>query len=235
MGVEKMPTIYRAGIDIDKIISSLPEEEREHMKRVGRLVDILTGRLYEAGICGGKLRGGDHELFGLAAAYHDIGKVRVPRGILMKPGRLTEDEVRIIMNHPVCAAELFERIKNGTIFGMPRHLIKPACDAALYHHEQWDGKGYPYGLRGRKIPLIARITSICDVYDVVTNERAYKAAYTHDYACNELEENAGRQLDPALVRVFLENEADFRSSPVAGLRNSDFEPGFIAAPECGAL
>ena len=80
---------------------------------------------------------------------------------------------------------------------------------AIYHHEWWNGNGYPFGIDGKKIPLIARITSTCDAYDAMTSQRTYRHAPSHDYACQELSENAKTQFDPFLVSIFLNHEAEF--------------------------
>jgi len=144
-----------------------------------------------------------------AAAYHDIGKAEVPKSIITKPGKLTEEETLIMHQHPVFAQKILERINDSPVSGIPEYLIRLTIDSAIYHHEWWNGKGYPFGIGFEDIPLIARVTSICDAYDAITSDRIYRKAHTRHYACNELEKNAGTQFDPALVRVFLDNEAKF--------------------------
>ena len=110
--------------------------------------------------------------------------------------------------HTLCAQVLFNDIDHGKIIGMPPHLVRPARDAAVYHHEWWDGQGYPYGIRGKEIPLIARITSVCDAYDAMTSNRCYRRARTHSEACRELETCSGTQFDPVLVRLFLDSDKE---------------------------
>ena len=194
-----METAFYAGTDIRKIIESLPKEEAEHMRRVGKLVDILTQKLYGYDTCQ------EYKYFGIAASYHDIGKAWVPKSILMKPDRLTEQERDIVYQHPVLAKKLFDQAGEGSILEMPRQFFHLVIDAAVYHHEWWNGNGYPYGIGYDDIPLVARITSICDAYDAMTSNRRYRAAQTQYYACHELEENAGIQFDPSLVRAFIDN------------------------------
>lgn len=204
-----MPTAFCKGTNIGRIIESLPAEEAEHMCRVGRLVGIMAAKLCVRSFCPRDSTREGYKYFGEAAFYHDIGKVWVPQKLLTKPGKLTAEEVIVMHKHPVFARELFDLINDGCISGIPKHLIKPAFDSAVYHHEWWNGKGYPYGIGSENIPLIARITSLCDAYDAITSKRAYRNARTHYYACREMEANAGTQFDPALVQVFLDNEAEF--------------------------
>jgi len=188
-------------ISVFRIFEALPAEETQHMRRVGILVDLFTRQLCEHGLLTEQSQ--ECRFYGPAASYHDIGKAWIPKRILTKPGRLTDVERAIITEHPVFAQKLFDQIKAGFISGIPVRLIKPATDSAVYHHEWWNGNGYPYGIKTTDIPLIARITAICDAYDAMTSNRAYRKAHTHDFACCELQKNLGTQFDPQLVPVFL--------------------------------
>lgn len=200
-----METFLCAETDIGKIIASLPKEEVEHMRRVGILVSILTQKLYDFNTYQKK----EYSYYGKAAAYHDIGKAWVPRHILTKPEKLTKEEQFIIRKHPVYSRKLFDQLKDYSAFGVPRHLSQLVIHAAIYHHEWWNGTGYPHKIGYDTIPLIARITSICDAYDAMTNDRVYSSARTHWYACHELEKKAGTQFDPVLVQGFLGIEYEF--------------------------
>lgn len=191
---------------VAEILEFLPAEETQHMLRVGRLADRFTMKLQACGFV--KERSDEHKYFGSAAFYHDIGKAWIPHGILTKPDRLTEQEMLVICGHPVFAQKLFDQIKLGLISGMPERLLQLAADSATYHHEWWNGTGYPYGISHNAIPLIARITSICDAYDAMTNNRTYRISHSQDHACQELKRYAGIQFDPELVRAFLAAEAD---------------------------
>ena len=198
--------VSSAGTDIGKILEMLPIEEIRHMRRVGILVDLFVQGLHNQGSL--KQFSEEYKFFGKAAVYHDIGKAWISKSILTKPGELTEEETIVMHSHPVVAQRLFEQIKLGSVSGMPAHLIPLAMDSAMYHHEWWNGKGYPYGKQSDSIPLIARITSVCDAYDAMTSDRVYRKAYTPDLACRELEKNAGTQFDPQLIQSFLECEPD---------------------------
>ncbi len=128
-----------------------------------------------------------------AATWHDIGKSAIPANILSKPGPLTDVEWDVIRLHP----EVGYRI--AIISGWSRDT----AEAIMSHHERWDGNGYPRGLRGEEIPLLARIIAVIDAYDAMTNTRPYRQAISSTMALAELERCAGSQFDPKLVSAFL--------------------------------
>ena len=140
----------------------------------------------------------------LASPLHDIGKVAIPDGILLKPGLLDDDERVIIKTH----AEIGARILRGSA----SDLIKLAAQIAEGHHERWDGKGYPKGLSGEAIPLCARIVAIADVFDALTTERPYKKAVPVAGALAILEAERGRHFDPACLDAFLSAYAEMESA-----------------------
>lgn len=195
---------------VSEILETLPAEEIMHMRRVGKLVDVFTDKLKSCGLIQKNFDG--YQRFGNAAFYHDIGKAWIPLSILTKPDRLTEREMLVIRKHPVFAQRLFDQIRLGLVSGMPEHLIQLAADSAMYHHEWWDGSGYPFGRKHDSIPLIARITSICDAYDAMTSDRIYRKSHSHDHTCQELKRYAGIQFDPKLVAVFLSDNIDLAFS-----------------------
>jgi putative methionine-R-sulfoxide reductase with GAF domain len=125
---------------------------------------------------------------------HDIGKMGIPDSILLKPGPLTPEEWTIMRRHPLYAYELLSPIAH----------LRPALDIPLYHHEKWDGSGYPYGLQGEQIPLAARVFAVVDVWDALRSNRPYRKAWpekkVRDYICSL----AGRHFDPKVVQKFLE-------------------------------
>lgn len=196
-----MENAFNSMNSVEEILEALPAEETQHMLRVSKLVEHFTEKLQFCGLK--KKEYGGRNYFGNAAFYHDIGKAWIPLEILTKPTRLTPQEMLIIRNHPVFAQKLFGQIRLGHISGMPEYLIQLAADSATYHHEWWDGSGYPYGIKHAEIPLIARITSICDAYDAMTSNRIYRKSHSHDDGCQELKRCAGKQFDPELVRAFL--------------------------------
>jgi len=195
--------------NVSEIIRSLPGEQIRHLTHVKNYVDIITELISRAGVYPEIKRLGEYKCFGKAAYYHDIGKAWVPVEILSKPDRLTAEEMSLMRKHPLFAEEFFKLIRNGSVSGIPAELIQLAHDSAVYHHEWWNGDGYPYGIKCERIPLIARITSVCDVYDAITGDRSYRRARSHEYACSEIEANAGTQFDPGLAKLFLDNEFQF--------------------------
>ncbi len=136
------------------------------------------------------------ELLFNAAPMHDIGKIGIPDRILLKPGPLDEGEWREMRHHPEYGAEIIGEHDS--------ELLRLSREIALYHHERWDGSGYPHGLRGEAIPLAARIVAIADVFDALTTRRPYKPAWPVERALAYLEEQAGRHFDPELAALFLE-------------------------------
>jgi putative two-component system response regulator len=125
---------------------------------------------------------------------HDIGKIGIPDHILLKPTQLDSDEWVIMQSHTTIGAELLAGHHSG--------LMRMAYQTALTHHEKWDGSGYPHGLRGEAIPLVGRITAICDVFDALTSERPYKNAWPVEDAVAEIRNRRGTQFDPELVDRF---------------------------------
>jgi PAS domain S-box-containing protein/putative nucleotidyltransferase with HDIG domain len=135
------------------------------------------------------------------ALLHDVGKLAVPDAILLKPGKLTEEEWAEMKKHPVHAYEWLSQIP----------FLAPALEISYAHHERWDGSGYPRGLKGEEIPLPARIFAVVDVYDALTSDRPYRAAWSQARTLHYLQEQAGAHFDPAVVEAFLELIASERT------------------------
>jgi len=131
-----------------------------------------------------------------AAPMHDIGKIGIPDYVLLKPGKLDDEELALMRKHPEMGAKILD---NST-----SPLIKLAHSVALYHHEKWDGSGYPFGLKGEAIPVEARIVAVADVFDALLNKRPYKEAWPVEDAVAEIEANRGKHFDPAVVDAMLQ-------------------------------
>ena len=127
------------------------------------------------------------------ALLHDVGKIGIRDGVLLKPGPLTDTEYKEMQLHTIIGAHMVEKL----------NCLNGCVDVVLLHHERMDGYGYPYGLKGEQIPLIARITSIADAYDAMTTNRVYRKALSHEYALEEIISNSGTQFDPDIVKVFI--------------------------------
>lgn len=142
------------------------------------------------------------------SVLHDIGKVGIPDSILFNTNKFGIDEYEIMKQHAIHGGRALEEATEKA--GEPESFLTMGKDVAYYHHERWDGMGYPFGLRGEDIPLAARIVAIADVYDALTTERRYKRAYSHDEARDVIVSEKGKQFDPELVEAFLDAEEEFR-------------------------
>lgn len=125
---------------------------------------------------------------------HDIGKMGIPDAVLLKPGKLTAEEFRIVKSHPQLGSRLLADID----------YLQPALPVVLHHHERWDGKGYPYGLKAEEIPLLARIAALLDSWDALTQPQVYREAWRRRQALDYLVEEAGAHFDPELTRRFVD-------------------------------
>jgi len=145
----------------------------------------------------------------LSSVLHDIGKVGIPDSILLKPGKLSEREFEIMKQHceyGSIALSSAEKASESVSF------LKMGQEISSFHHERWDGKGYPHGLADLEIPLSARIVTLADVYDALTSSRTYKPAYNHEQAKQIIVEDSGRRFDPTVVNAFLRKEQEFKNS-----------------------
>ncbi len=143
-----------------------------------------------------------------SSVLHDIGKVGIPDTILLSDDKFTPAEFEIMKRHPVIGGDALEEAVKE--LGEESYLCV-ARDIAYHHHERWDGKGYPFGLKEEQIPLPARIVALADVYDALTSQRRYKRAFSHDEAVKIIVEGKGTHFDPELVDVFLEVDSEFQS------------------------
>ena len=130
------------------------------------------------------------------ALLHDVGKISVPDKILQKPGKLSPEERKELERHPVMAYEMLRSI----------HYLKNAIEIPYCHHEKWDGSGYPRGLKGEEIPISARIFSVVNTWDALTNDRPYRKAMSQEDAIQEMRSESGKAFDPKIVEVFLKNK-----------------------------
>lgn len=173
----------------------------DHLKRVKILATLLARLCYENNLI-------DHKTFEntvLASFFHDLGKMFVPESILHKPSRLTQEEFQIMMQHTILGANLFEK----TLRANPKNsLLVTLFQVSKYHHERFDGTGYPCGLTGDQIPVSAKIVAIADVFEALTANRPYRDALTFQQAVELIREDKGH-FDPIIVEIFLSNAALF--------------------------
>ncbi|MGB9821773.1 MAG: HD-GYP domain-containing protein [Pseudothermotoga sp.] len=144
----------------------------------------------------------------IASCLHDIGKLLIPEVILRKPSRLTEDEFSIMKRHTVLGSNLFEKILE---YDKKNMVFSTCVEVCRYHHEKFDGNGYPEGLKANQIPLSARIVAIADVFDALTSNRCYRGAYSFEKAIEIMQTEEKVRFDPYLLQLFLENVELFRS------------------------
>ena len=136
-----------------------------------------------------------------------MGKINIPDVILNKPGRLTDEEFEIMKTHTLAGKKIMENAIS-TVKG--DNYLKEARNMAAYHHERWDGKGYPEGLHGEVIPLAARIMAVADVFDALTSPRVYKPAFPLEKALAIIEEGKGTQFDPKCVEAFMDSLSEVK-------------------------
>ena len=181
-------------------------ETGAHIIRTKHYVKEPAEYLYHQGIYREDLSKERINIMFNTAPLHDIGKIGILDAILKKPGKLTKEEFEIIKTHPVIGAEI---IDNAIVNYRQNEFFECARNIALYHHEKWDGSGYPEGLKGTQIPLEARLMAIADVFDALINKRVYKTSFDKYRIRSIIVEGRGTHFDPLLVKAFLEIEYKF--------------------------
>ncbi|MCL2577748.1 MAG: response regulator [Defluviitaleaceae bacterium] len=177
-----------------------------HIDRTASYVQLLIDAMLKEKIYEDEIKDWDIESVVSSARLHDVGKMIIPDAILNKPGKLTDEEFEIMKSHSSEGAKIIDKAISRT--GNAGFLLN-AKKIAEYHHEKWNGAGYPYGLDGENIPLHGRIMAIADVYDALVSERPYKKAFTHDEAVEIIKNDAARHFDPVLVDCFLKIKDKF--------------------------
>jgi PAS domain S-box-containing protein len=184
-----------------------------HLKRIQAFVRLLATHLMEDSPYSTYLKDKPSYIDELvfASLLHDIGKTAIPENILTKPGKLTDEEFELIKNHTTVAGEMLQKANRLFVdeFGKDSYLAL-ARDIAHYHHEKWNGRGYPRGLSGESIPLSARIVALADVYDALTSKRPYKEPWSHEDAAKEIQQENGQHFDPNVVSAFTAVSEKFR-------------------------
>ena len=184
---------------MSNILGSRNSESREHILHIKTATEMMLRQLVKV-TDAYPLTEADIALITTASSLHDIGKIRIPEEVLNKPGRLTDEEFKIMKKH----SELGAAIIKDMDFPQDHRLVHTAWEICRWHHERWDGKGYPDGLKGEEIPICAQVVSIVDVYDALTSERCYKKAFDHDTAIQMILDGQCGQFNPILLMCLKE-------------------------------
>jgi response regulator RpfG family c-di-GMP phosphodiesterase len=191
-------------------ISSLAEtrdnETGAHIVRTQKYVEALGRYLIEQSIYQDQLTEHSLALIGKSAPLHDIGKVGIPDSILLKPGKLTDDEFTIMKDHPLIGRQAIEKAEEQ-VGSIP--FLQYAKEISESHHEKWNGSGYPHGLKGQEIPLSGRLMALADVYDALITKRVYKPAFSHETSRQIIIEGRENHFDPEIVDAFIAIEEEF--------------------------
>jgi len=189
------------------IVEKRDQETGGHIERTSEYIKILVDAMIARGVHDEELQNMDLESFVSSARLHDVGKIAVSDNILNKPGRLSDEEFRIMKTHTTEGVEIINQMASRAD---DEAFLRNARLFAGNHHERWDGTGYPCGLKELKIPLQGRIMAVVDVYDALVSERPYKKPFTDEEATRIIMENTGKQFDPYIADVFFEVKDQFK-------------------------
>ncbi|MCB9916128.1 MAG: HD domain-containing protein [Planctomycetes bacterium] len=191
---------YSTIVALARLSEQRDNETGKHLERVSQYCEMIARRLREEATFSGVIDDEFVRDLRRSAPLHDIGKVGIPDSILLKPGKLNNQEWEIMRTHPEIGANTLESV---ILENRNQGFLLMGRDIAWCHHEKWDGSGYPRGLRAEEIPLSARILALADVYDALTTVRPYKDAWTHQEALAWIRERAGEAFDPRVVDAFV--------------------------------
>lgn len=184
---------------LSHIVEFRNNESGLHVVHIRTITELLLRRLCKK-TDRYPLTEADISLISTASPLHDIGKINIPEQILNKPGRLTKEEFEIIKTHSAVGEHMLRQIP----FNQNEPLVKVAREICRWHHERWDGRGYPDGLKGDEIPISAQVVSLADVYDALTSERCYKAAFDHETALNMIVNGECGAFNPLLLECLMD-------------------------------
>jgi putative two-component system response regulator len=208
---ERTAQIRRLQNGIITVLADVVEERDKatggHNDRTSAYLKILIEAMEEHGVYADEISEWDMDKIVLSARLHDMGKIHVLDMILNKPDRLSDDEYEQMKLHPTEGALIIDRMIKQT---GEEEFLHNAKLFAEFHHEHWNGKGYPHGLKETEIPLQGRILAVVDAYDAIISKRSYKPPLTHEEAVNIISKEAGKQFDPKIVGVFLEVKDRFK-------------------------
>ena len=204
---------------LSHVVEFRNSESGLHVMHIRTLTDLLLHQLVQK-TDRYQLDESDIALISTASALHDIGKIVIPEEILNKPGRLTAEEFAVIKNHTVAGAQMLQDL--GQAIARDEPLLQVAHAICRWHHERWDGNGYPDRLKGDEIPIAAQVVALADVYDALTSERCYKHAYDHDTALRMILNGECGAFNPLLLDCLRESSEQLRTE----LARSEWDRGF---------
>ena len=190
---------------LSQIVEFRNGESGLHVQHIRALTEKILDHLLEK-TSDYKISEEEQDNIPLASALHDIGKITIDETILNKPGRLTKEEFEVIKTHCMQGANMLRRLENFE----DEPLLQTAYDIARWHHERWDGRGYPDGLKGNDIPISAQIVSLADVYDALTSERCYKEAFSHETAMRMILNGECGAFNPLLLECLTDIQAELQ-------------------------
>lgn len=221
---------------LSHVVEFRNSESGLHVLHIRTLTDLLLHRLVQK-TDRYQLDESDIALISTASALHDIGKIVIPEEILNKPGRLTAEEFAIIKNHTVAGAQMLQDL--GQAIARDEPLLQVAHAICRWHHERWDGNGYPDRLKGDEIPIAAQVVALADVYDALTSERCYKHAYDHDTALRMILNGECGAFNPLLLDCLRESSEQLRTEltrsewdRASGRRPTAFPRRFCTGRRC---
>jgi len=194
---------------VAEMVESRDGTTGDHIARTRQYLRILISAVIEADIWAEEASEWDIDLLCQSCQLHDVGKVAISDNILKKPGKLTSEEFSEMQQHVPIGIAFIERLEGDEVSS---DFLRYAKIFVAFHHEKWDGSGYPLGLAGGKIPLLGRMMALIDVYDALTSARPYKKAFDHDEAASIIVESKGTHFDPALIGIFEKNPDMFRQA-----------------------
>ena len=194
---------------IAELVECRDENTGGHIKRTANYMKILLDEIVKSGLYSDILTSDYVRDIIRSAPLHDVGKIGINDATLLKAGRLDDAEFEYMKNHAELGGQTIQRMINETNVESFLYIAK---DMAHYHHEKWDGSGYPRGLKGGEIPISARIMAIVDVYDALTTKRPYKEALSHEKALEIILEGKGKSFDPKIIEIFEKIHHKFKSA-----------------------
>lgn len=206
---------------MSKLAESRDNETGEHLERMREYARMLAVQMATMPPYDREIDSEFIDLIYVTSPLHDIGKVGIPDAVLLKPGRLTDDEFEVMKTHTLIGGQTLDAALDAKA---DQAYLRFGRDIAYTHHERYDGTGYPFGLAGDEIPLCGRIVALADVYDALTSKRVYKDAFSHEKARSIIVSESGSHFDPAVVEAFLLLEDQFQQMALAHADQTESDP-----------